>query len=260
MACLICSREQDSESEKPSYDMVMSPLEEEDFLALQAKIQKGGPRRMTTTRVIDLLNDKERYVGANFIVFQYEDWIYIQPRGMIFGLKTVEESLRSNIISRLAPNPMIQDQEALTSESHPCVQRTISWIERNDWTNVDTEQGWSVDIDAWAQRVHKLGKQVLADNLPDVEKTSQALLQFVFGDSELAKTIEADGFEALATVDPPVLQDFLKALLATATTPINDTQFELMNQAITETIGPLFEHTNNGWDIVSPKALERKES
>lgn len=255
MACLICSREEDSETGTPSYDMVMSPLDEEDFLALQTKVEKGGPRRMTTTRVIDLLNDKERYVGANFIVFQYEDWIYIQPRGMIFGLTTVEESLRSNIISRLAPGPMIQDQEALTSESHPCVQRTISWIERNDWTNVDTEYGFNVDIHAWAQRVHNLGKQVLSNNLPDVARTSRALLRFVYGDSELAKTIEADGFEALATVDPPVLQDFLKALLATATTPVNDNEFESMNQAITDTLGPLFEHTSNGWDVVSPKTL-----
>jgi hypothetical protein len=215
---------------------------------------------MIATRVIDLLDYEDRFVGANFIVFQYEDWLFIQPRGVLFGLQTVSESLRSTIIDRLSPNPMIQDQEALTSENHPCVQRTISWIEQNDWTEVDSEQGWSVDIDAWAQRVHKLGKQVLSNNFPDVERTSQALLQFIFGDSELAKTIETEGFEALSNVDPPILQDFIKALLATATNPVTNGGFESNNQAITAALGPLFELTSNGWDVISPKALERKES
>ena len=260
VVCVICSREQDSDSGTPSYDLLTYPLDDEDFLALKAKVQEGGPRRMTTTRVIDLLDYQDRYVGANFIVFQHEDWTYIQPRGVLFGLSNVEESLHDTILSRLSPSPMIQDLEALNNESHPCVQRTISWIENNDWTNVDSEQGWGVDIDAWAQRVHKLGKQVLSVNLPDVEKTSRALLRFVYGDSELAKTIETDGFQALADADPPMLQDFLQALLATATTPVNDTQFESMNQTITQIMGPLFELTNNGWDVVSPKALERKES
>jgi hypothetical protein len=260
LVCLICSRERDTDSGTPSYDLLTYPLEEEEFLSLRSRVQKGGPRRMIATRVIDLLDYEDRFVGANFIVFQYEDWLFIQPRGVLFGLQTVSESLRSTIIDRLSPNPMIQDQEALTSENHPCVQRTISWIEQNDWTEVDSEQGWSVDIDAWAQRVHKLGKQVLSNNFPDVERTSQALLQFIFGDSELAKTIETEGFEALSNVDPPILQDFIKALLATATNPVTNGGFESNNQAITAALGPLFELTSNGWDVISPKALERKES
>ena len=257
LACLICSRERDSESGTPSYDLLTYPLDEEQFVSLNAKVQKGGPRRMTVTRVIDLLDGfEDRYVGANFIVFQYEDWTLIQPRGVLFGLQKVNESLHDAIIDRLSPRTIIVDQEELTGESHPSVQRTISWIERNDWTAVDTEQGWSTDIHAWAQRVHSVGKQVLSANTADVDKTSHALLRFVFGDSELAKTIETDGFEALTNTDPPVLQDFLKALLKTATTPVIDEQFESMNQTITETLGPVFERTANGWDVVTPKALE----
>lgn len=253
LVCLIRSLEQDKETRSPGYDLLICPLEEEEFLALLAKVQLGGPRRMTATRVIDLMDGYEdRYVGANFIVFQYEDWVYIQPRGILFGLQKVNESLRDGIVERLSPDTLIRDQEELTAENHPCVQRTVSWLERNDWTETDTGNDFTVDIDPWAQRVLRVGKQVLSDNLADVENTSRSLLQFVFGDSELAQTIQTQGFDALSKADPPRLQEFINLLLKTATTPVDNTQYASLNEALTSIMGPLFAETSTGLDFVHP--------
>jgi hypothetical protein len=257
LVCLICSRVRDEETSKPGYDLLMCPLEEEEFLSLQAKVQLGGPRRMTATRVIDLMDGYEnRYVGANYIVFQYEDWIYIQPRGILFGYNKVNESLRNAIIDRVSPNTLVRDQEELTGENHPCVRRTISWLEANDWAQTDVGEGVIVDIKAWASRVLRLSKQVLSDNVADVERTSRSLLEFVFGDSEQANTIHTRGFEALSKVDPPRFQEFLSLLLKTAITPVHDAQIELSQQAITSIMGPLFKMTPAGLDFVSPSELQ----
>jgi hypothetical protein len=259
LVCLICSLEQDAETGTPGYDLLMCPLDENDFLALQAKVQLGGARRLTCTRVIDLMNEYDnRNVGSNFIVFQYEDWVYIQPRGILFGSTQVSESLRDAIIERLSPDTLLLDQEALTGDNHPCVRRTLSWLEANDWTQTQTGENWTVDIEPWALKLSQLCTQVLSHNFADVEKTSSALLRFVFGDSELANSLHTNGLEALSHADPPRLQEVLSLLLKTAISPVDNAQYNSTNEAITSIMGgPLFGMTPTGLDFVSPAELNK---
>ncbi len=253
LACLIRSRERDREQGKPSYDLVISPLTEEDYKALEAKVAQRGARQMIVTRVVDLIAGPEgRLGGANLIVFQYEDWMLIQPRGILFGMNEVSESLRKAIKDRLAPGPFFAYQEKLTGEDHPCARRTAQWVETKSW-HVSTGEKWTVDISPWAERVRKVADQIISNSFSDVEVISQRLLEFVVGDQGLASKIFERGFEPLFDQDHLIVKEMIELLDASARMPVeNRAELETLRESIASLMGPLIELTDRGWDVVRP--------
>jgi hypothetical protein len=253
LACLIRTRERDIESGEPSYDLLLFSLEQEQFSTLHEKVRQGGGGRMVVTRVVDLAPPGEgRGLGRNLLVFQYEDWLYIQPRGFFFGTTEVEPSLQDNIRDRLMPNPLIAAQEYLTSSEQPCAQRTKQWIEAHPWT-VDVED-MEVDISAWARRVKDVAEAVLTRGHQDVLRaSSRQLLHFVTGNAEAAAQLADQGIGPLADDAQINLTELIRILDASARSPLQDNpDIEALSRHLEEKVTALLERTPMGWDVVRP--------
>lgn len=262
VACLIRTRERDREHGKPSYDLTLLPLEEAEYASLRERVLRSGARRMVVTRVVDLTHGLEnRSNGTNFMVFQYQDWMHIQPRGALFGGTNVEPSLRNAVEDRLSPSPALAFQEWLTGEEHPCAHRTAQWIKANDWV-VDIGDGSTVDVSPWAERVRAVADQVLSNSVVDVAAVSRrCLLDFVIGDPDVAALITEQGLSPLRREDVNVVKKLIRVLDASARSPVEDyPELETINETV-ETLGaPLLERTSNGWDVVRPRGIERRLS
>jgi hypothetical protein len=255
LACLIRSKEQDRDRGKPSYDLAIFPLKEEEYLSLEAKVIQGRARHMIVTRVVDLLDGPEgRMGGANLIVFQYEDWMIIQPRGVLFGLTEVSQSMHNAIKDRLAPISFLAYQEKLTGEDHPCARRTAEWVEANTW-HLTMDEGLAVDISPWAQHVRAVASQVISNNIADVESISLSLLNFVFGSHEIAQKLFEQGFEQLYDEDHLKVRELIKFIDDSARMPVdNRPELDDLKQVAESFMAPLIEPHEWGWDVVQPKS------
>jgi hypothetical protein len=254
--CLIRTREKDRETGTPSYDMISFPLDEEQSQTLIDRIRRSGSNRMTVTRVADLAEGQEdREPGMNYLAFEYEGWIHVQPRGMLFGGTEVDPSLYDAIAERLTPNPLIAFQEALTGNDHPCARRTKTWIDSLDWT-IDLS-GTDVDLEPWALRVKSVAEEVLSNpTLDESTEHSRRLLQFVLDDYARADAIAVRGLSALAEDGVSELSTFLRFLDASGRGPVaDDPSLADLCETVESILAPLMEHSRHGWDVVRPAVL-----
>lgn len=259
LACLIRTREEDPQHGKPSYDLVLLPLEESKYSSLREQVLRKGTRRMTVTRIADLKQGLEnRLPGMNLMVFQYGDWMHMQPRGVLFGSDDVETSLQEAVEDRLSPSPGVALQERLTGKEHPLSRRTAQWLEAEEWSSVDIGEGTSVDFDPWASRVRSVCDEVLSNSPEDVHTISRLLLEFVLGDPTKAARME-EGISTLYYEEPDTALKFISFLDKSARQPLEDSpDLEVMDQTVREILVPLMERTPNGWDMVVPAMGGRK--
>lgn len=256
VACLIRTRQKDRELGTPSYDGLVFSLDEAEYGALEVRVMQGGSRLMTVIRVVDLVTSGGRLNGLNLLVFQYEDWIHIQPRGHRMGTTVVDESLRQAIKARLTPTSVSAFQEKLTGEDHPVARRTDDWIQANSWHIQLNEL--SVDVTLLAEHVRDMANQVLSNSPEDIQVVSRELLEFVIGDRERAAQIFEHGFAPLADHDPSSIRRLIRFLDASARSPVDgEPEVDGLSESVASVIAPLLERTPYGWDVICPYVDKR---
>ena len=262
ITCLIRTSEKDRKHGDPSYDLVGFPVSADSFAALEAKVLSGGDGRMTVTRVTDLAQDPEAdfYMGDNYIVFQYEDWMHIQRRGLRFGDESVSDSVKTRIEARLASSATIAAHNTLTGESHPCARRTRDWIQRNQWLiNVE---GIEVDIQPWANRVAAVADSVVKGaEKRDWIPASKALLQFVLGDNEAATRITEEGLNRLRDADSEAVSNLATILDLSSRRSVESLpsiDLQQLSVQMGENVSSLLEKTTLGWDVIRPAFLRNQ--
>jgi hypothetical protein len=255
LACVIRTTEHGKDSGEPSYDLAVFQLDQDAFDQLADRVQVTGECRMRLTRVADLseFNNAERGLGRNLLVFQCGDWTHIQPRGTITGSQSVDPDLKEAIVSRLSPDKGIAAPQVLTGPEHPCVRRTLAWIDNTaDWT-LDAD-GTPFDLTPWARHVRALADDVITRRQGrDRHEASRLLMEFVLGATPAAERICDAGLTDVRDADAALMDRFVRLLYESGRAPVADsTPNQALARDVTDILATLITHSDLGWDVVLP--------
>jgi hypothetical protein len=172
----------------------MVPLDQPQFEALVEAARTHPFDRLTVMRFADLDSRglKGRGLGRNYIVFRLGDWLHIQPRGWVFGSKTVQPSLQYSVEARTAP-PFASRLESRLLSPDGAAVRTARWTapsRRNQWGSLGS---WVIP---WVEHVHELAVFAASPGESRHEQEASArLLAEVTGDPVVAeRRIMASGW------------------------------------------------------------------
>lgn len=252
ISCLIRTTEI-TESGLPGYNGLTFFLSAEEFASLEQEIFVRGEMRINVTRVADLYRDfagdEERRPGLNYLVLRYGKWVYVQPRGIIFGFNQgVPPSLYDAIKARCLDQPLISLDAEVIATGLAGAQRTKDWLK-----TVESWEGGgekiSIPIEPWVKYITALADEVLDDEQrSDRNEVSLDMLRFVLGDEVLAEALQQEGLAAICGDDSEALKEFLHFLNTSAKRPLDQMSLD-SNKAWKN----LLEKSPYGWDFIAPQ-------
>ena len=251
--CLIRTRESDIERSDPSYNLISIPISIEEFKKIKALFLKSGIPNITLTRAIILGGIEGMNLPRQFLIFQYEDWVFIQNAGMYWGSSEIPEELILTLKSRFLPNQLIDYKESLNTSEHPLTQRTKVWLETNKWDKVLIDD-LNVNVEPWANHVLALCNEVLANSAEDIEDISIKILKFVFNNDSVAEHIYMNGLNSIFEEEPLLKTEFIKFVFNSAYLPVYKSQtIEEMVNTISDKYSLLIQENNNEFDLTTLK-------
>jgi hypothetical protein len=261
LACLLRTTEQNQKL-KPSYDLLAFSVESEKLSQLKREMEKHPSTRIEVSRVADLANlDSEmgRGLGRNLLVFRYGDWVFAQPRGMLFGSHNVSDDLLSAVKLRVAPNPLMLAQQELAANLRGFAERAFQWLDRTQGGS--SSNPFEVDIAPWLEYIKDLAKQVVGRKIGQAAiSTCIDCLTFATGDAEVAEHLQKEGLKPLRERDPALVSQLIDLLLLSGQQPVIDDGAESLVAAAQESLGVRFEKTSGGWDLAPPTVSQEESS
>lgn len=250
LVCAFRTTERHADTGESSYTLVSTPLPDEEFAALRAEIAAHPGGRMKVTRVADLHfhgpEAPDRGLGRNLLVFQCGEWLTVQPRGLLTGTSEVVPELVDDIRGRLLPLPFIAAEERIAEGAGAA--RTAEWIASVDkWTAGDKDDGVTLPVEAWAQRVRGLAGEIEQGNAVYEVAANRALLRRLFP-QELAEQLEADGLRAVVD-DVLDLPRLARALHQTGTRRAPDAWLSSLPSR--SPVLDIFQQDDTGWDSIA---------
>jgi hypothetical protein len=259
LACLLRTTEENMEA-TPSYDLLAFSLSQEELAGLQAEMQKTRDNRMEVTRVADLADsdpENGRGFGRNLLAFRFGEWMFLQPRGLLFGSHEVSDDLRAAVERRIAPPSLVSAYEQLAADLRGFAKRALTWLGTVD---PSSRVASPIEFSSWLEYVKSLANKV---SLRQIGQATPQIyfdcLEFVTGDDGVAQRLQEKGLEPLRDHDPQLLQDLIRLLIASGQQPDNSEATKNTVDAVREFLGIHFEDVSSGWDVV-PAELGREVS
>lgn len=197
-----------------------------EFSALEDEVRRLQHSRMRITRFIDLMTGgviEGRGFGRNVLVFEYGEWKYMLPAGLLIGSESIDDSLRSDIEARLHSSTLAELDMRFLSNGAANAQRARAWLDGIDeWRWSDGER---ISIEAWADHV-----RALADELehPTIRSAREAvgaeLLRFVLGSDMPAEQAMKEGLRPLRSDDEGSSAEASRLLFAVGSKPVPKAQ------------------------------------
>lgn len=234
----------------PLHQMIAVELPEEKVSPLEREMRVRRDSRILVARVANLHElvevDESLLPGANYLVFSYGNWIYVQPSGMAEGTRPVSSRIEESVRERIQPDPILDFESDLTAEGRTGAMRTSSWIESVETWTAD---GTSYGAGKWAARVGALAAEVLdRESHTETEAASEVLLSAVLGAAR-PQDLGQRGLELLRTLDPTWIAEFAEHLATSSSGPVSSPFLDAHNEQVSECIGPIFVRGENGWDV-----------
>lgn len=251
--CLLRTRETDVDGGRPAYDLVLVVRPDGAvFDELLATVERVRASRMTVTRVTDLTAGAGgSATGRSFLVFELDEWIHIQPRGLLMGATEVPPHVPALIRARLQPPPAARQMSGLASTDHPCARRTREWITSGDSPGfVDPRTG--IDAGAWALTVLSEAEAVASGvSDSDRRRIDLAVLRATLGPDANVEALVDKGVDALVDGDSALTSRWVRFLLDSGIRPVTD---EEGAAGLAQELGVrgwrIVEHGPQGWDVV----------
>jgi hypothetical protein len=234
----------------PLHQMIATDLPEEKVPELAQEMRDRRDSRMLIARVANLRElmkaDDTALPGANYLVFSYGNWIYVQPGGMAEGAGRVSSRIEESVRERIQPDAILDFESDLTAEGRAGAMRTSSWIESVEtWT----AGGTSYDAGKWAARVGALATEVLdRESHTETAAAAEVLLSAVLGAARPADLGER-GLELLRSADPTWIAEIAEQLTASSSGPVESSFLDAHGEQVGERIGPIFARSESGWDV-----------
>jgi len=266
VACWVRTTEQDYKHGRPGYDGIIFPLEEDKYLDLEKRFQQSKRPYMVVTRVADLVqatyDENGKFLrgdGTNLIAFQYDDWMFVQKRGQLFGNTDIPSSLLENIKDRLISNPAINTFQWLAGEEFPSIVRSKNWLEMHQDWNVSVAN-LSADLTPWVNHVLEFTRAVLNHDENKAQTSFNLnMYHFVLGHTDSTMSLLESGLASLAEHDSSLLMNFIRILDISARKPEINDEFAALWPTIEELLGPIIELTEYGWDVIPPQSYKKME-
>jgi hypothetical protein len=246
LLCAFRTTEKRTDTGQPSYSLVVTPLDAQDYAALRGQAEAHPGRRMMVHRVADLHfhgpGAPDRGLGRNLLVFQLGEWMGVQPRGLLTNTKDVDPDLITDIRNRLLPPEFVRTERRLAAGEGAA--RVARWIESVPaWTEGDHG---SLPVEAWARHVRGLAGEVERGGSVYESAANHALLRRLF-DSDLAMLLQQDGFRGLIQ-DPADMSRLWTALHSSGASRVRDGW--LTGLGADAPVLRILRDTEHGWDVV----------
>jgi hypothetical protein len=250
LVVLLRTTDRAPEHGEPLHQMIAAQLSEEQVSALEGEMGIRRDSRMLVARMANLReadqSDEAGVPGANYLVFSYGDWIHVQPRGIAEGAPLRSSKITQSARERIQPDPILDFESDLTAEGRAGATRTSSWID-----SVETWTAGSNEYYAgkWASRVSQLASEVLdRESHQETHAASTVLLSAVLG-AGCPIGLGERGLELLRPLDPTWIGEVAGVFAASADGPIGSPFLDTHGGLVSETIGQLFVHSEEGWDV-----------
>jgi len=253
---LIRTTEQSNDTGAPGHNGLIFSLEEKEFHALQQRVLLHGHPRLSVWRFVDLVPEEappeyggiKRGHGRNYIALVYEDWLYVQSRGLLIGSLTVPEQLLADIKKRVFPESIFTMEANLIAEGTAGAHRTQEWISNSPKWEV---AGNALPLDPWAQYVAGLADEVLTPaSRTEHAEASRMMLRFAIGERPEVDILLQSGLGALFGENLALLRKVLKTLHKSGQMPVQETG--IPGEA---SWNLLFAETPNGLDVKTPSTF-----
>jgi hypothetical protein len=153
------------------------------------------------------------------MAFRLGGWFHVQPRGWVFGSRSVADSLAASVRSRVLPGTVLRMESRLLEDGGGAALRTARWTAPDTLPDWADEADWAVP---WVEHVHRLAS-LAADGDGGVREraVSGRLLEVVTGDPEAAARLVARGGAALGSPStrPAVFELLFSSGRAACTSP-----------------------------------------
>jgi len=223
-------------------------LDDTDYAALRTEVMKHPGQRMMVHRVADLHfhgpDAPDRGLGRNLLIFQFGEWINVQPRGLFNGsIKALDEGLVEDIRSRLLPAPFLKTEQELAAGKGAA--RVTHWIDSvSSWTADDFD---NLPVAPWARRVRGLAGEVEQGATVYESAANHALLRRLY-DTDTAELLQTEGIRSL--VEEAVDVSRLTGALHLSAVGRSPNKW-LSSLPAGSSLLKIFEHTEQGWDVCS---------